>query len=300
MKYILIVLIAFALLVSCEEMEQVVQLDLPPIKSELVVECYLQAGKPYRLMLTETKGYFENLKDCPFVRKAIVVITHNGVKDTLKEALFLNDDCDPNYIIPYGFIPYISEDTTRFYNYGSTTLCPLDYSQPFTVEVWDTTGNRYATATTQFKPVIPITTFRTEYNNSGEAYCLFGCKDIVGEANYFRMTLHEVSLTKPGEGQIPIPVAKNPKFDRVVSDQGIFGGSDVLHGTGYDFEQGDTLIGTIYHIDKAFYDYLRSSRDAQSSNGSPFGQAGVVKSNVQGGQGIFTYMSFDRDTLYVP
>lgn len=303
MKNTILILTSFLLLFlvfSCEEMEQVVQIELPPIESELVVECYLEAGKPYRLFLTETKGYFEDLDDCPFVRKAIVVITHNGVKDTLDEAYFINDDCDPDYFIPYGFIPFISGDSTRFYNYGSNTICPLDYTQPFTVEVWDTINNRYATATTQMIPPVEITTFRTEYNNSAEAYCLFGCQDDPNTTNYYRMLLHEKSLTKKGDGPFPLPVARNPEFDRVVGDQGIFGGTDVLHGTGYDYKQGDTLIGTLYHIDGPFYEYLRSSKNAQSSNGNPFGQSAVVISNVQGGEGIFTFLSYKRDTLIVP
>ena len=102
-------------------METVVQIEMPPIQKELVIECYLEAGKPYRLMLTETKDYFENLNDCPFVRGATVVISHNGLRDTLTEAPFFNNNCDPNDIIPYGFFPFLNHDSTRFFNFGSNT-----------------------------------------------------------------------------------------------------------------------------------------------------------------------------------
>jgi len=299
-KNIAILLLFLGLVIACEDMEQVVEIELPPVEKELVIECYLEAGQPYRLLLTETKDYFEDLTACPFVRDAIVVISHNGQQDTLQEATFFNDNCDPNDIVPYGFIPYISPDSTRFYNYGSSTVCPLSYNQPFTVEVWDTANNRFATATTQFRPPVDITTFETSYNNAGKAYCLFGCKDDPAVSNYFRMTMHQTSLTKAGDGAIPLPVQRKPEFDRVVGDEGLFGNNDVLHGTNFKYDQGDTLIGTIYHIEKEYYDYLSSTRDAESTNGSPFGQPGTIKSNVQGGRGVFTFLSYKRDTLIVP
>lgn len=300
MRYIIGSLAIFFLLFSCENMETVVEIELPPIEKELVIECYLEAGKPYRLMLTETKDYFEDLNACPFVRKAIVVITHAGVRDTLQEAFFFNDNCDPEDVIPYGFVPYLSADSTRFFNYGSTTLCPLDYSAPFTVEVWDTAGNRYATATTQFVPPSPIHEFYAEFNNSGKAYALLSTLDDIATEDYYRLMLHEKSLTKRGEGGLPIPVARRPRFDRTLDDQGIFSGQAVTTASNYRFDSGDTLIGTIYHLDQAYHDYLESVEDAQRANASPFGQPAAVKTNVIGGRGIFAFLSYDRDTIYVP
>lgn len=299
MKY-LIYLLGFFLLFSCEEMETVVEIELPPIEKELVIECYLEVGQPYRLLLTETKDYFEDLTACPFVRKAIVVISHAGVKDTLKEALFFNDNCDVNDFIPYGFLPYLSPDSTRFFNYGSTISCPLDYTQPFTVEVWDTINDRYATATTQFLPPSPILDFKAEFNNSGKAYALLSTQDDPITVDYYRLLLHERSLTEQGDGLLPIPVARRPRFDRVLDDGGIFNGNSVTTASNYRFESGDTLIGTIYHLEKNYHDYLESVRDAQSANNSPFGQPAAVMSNITGGTGIFTFLSYDRDTIYVP
>ncbi|WMX13022.1 DUF4249 family protein [Aureispira sp. CCB-E] len=299
MRY-LVCLSLFLVLIACEDMETVVEVELPPIEKKLVIECYLEAGQPYRLLLTETKDYFDDLKACPFVRKAIVVITHGGIKDTLNEAFFFNDNCDVDDIIPYGFLPYLSPDSTRFFNYGSTSLCPLDYTQPFTVEVWDTISNRYATATTQFLPPSPILDFKTEFNNSGKAYALLTTEDDPNTENYYRLVLHETSLTKKGEGLLPIPVGRKPRFDRVLDDGGIFNGNVVTTASNYRFESGDTLIGTIYHLEKHYHDYLESVRDAQGANNSPFGQPAAIQSNITGGTGIFTFLSYDRDTIYVP
>lgn len=295
-----ILLLCFVLLFSCEEMETVVEIELPPIEKQLVVECYLEAGKPYRLLLTETKDYFDSLTACPFVRKAIVVITHAGIRDTLEEAFFFNDNCDVNDIIPYGFLPYLSSDSTRFFNYGSGQLCPLDYSQPFVVEVWDTINDRYVTATTQFIPPSPIYEFKTEFNNKGKAYALLSTFDNINTEDYYRLMLHEASLTQDKDGVLPIPVARRPRFDRTLDDGGVFAGKAVTTASNYRFESGDTLIGTVYHLDKAYHDYLESVRDAQSANNSPFGQPTAIKSNIEGGTGIFAFLSYDRDTIYVP
>lgn len=299
MQY-LILFLSFLLLISCEEMETVVEIELPPIEKELVIECYLEAGQPYRLLLTETKDYFDDLTACPFVRKAIVVLTHGNVKDTLAEAPFFNDNCDVNDFIPYGFLPYLSPDSTRFFNYGSTTVCPLDYVQTFTIEVWDTMNDRYATATTQFIPPSPILDFKTEFNNSGKAYALLSTQDDPNTEDYYRLLLHQTSLTKQGDGLLPIPVGRKPSFDRVLDDGGIFNGNSVTTASNYNFESGDTLIGTIYHLEKSYHDYLESIRDAQAANNSPFGQPAAIQSNITGGTGIFTFLSYVRDTIYVP
>ncbi|MCH2023882.1 MAG: DUF4249 domain-containing protein [Saprospiraceae bacterium] len=296
----LIIIIAFLVALSCEDMETVIEIEMPPIEKELVIECYLEAGKPYRLMLTETKNYFDNLDECPFVRNAIVVITHAGQRDTLTEAIFFNDNCDPNDIIPYGFWPYLNHDSTRFFNYGSNTLCPHDFDNSFTVEVWDTTG-RFAMSTTQFIPESPIEQFFSDSNNSGEYYALLSTMDDINTTDFYRFVLHKTSLTKKrSNGVASIPVARNPKFDRTLDDGGVFAGKEVTTASNYRFKSGDTLIGTIYHIDKTYHDYLESVGDAQSANASPFGQPAVVKSNIIGGQGIFAFLSYDRDTIVVP
>ena len=298
MKNILLyILILFGLL-ACEDMETVVEIELPPVEKELVIECYLEPGQPFRLLLTETKDFFGDLDACPFVRNATVVLSYNGQKDTLEEAAFFNNNCDPNDIIPYGFIPFINQDSTRFYNYGSTQLCPLDYQTTFSIEVWDTNG-RYATASTLLIPPSDIYNFVVDSNSSGKFYALLSTLDDIATEDYYRMVLHKTSLTKRNNTN-SIPVARRPKFDRTLDDGGVFAGNQVTPASNYRFESGDTLIGTVYHISKAYHDYLESVEDAQSANNSPFGQPAVVKSNIVGGQGIFAFLSYDRDTLLIP
>ena len=107
---------------SCDSFERNIDIDLPEVERQLVVECYLRVGEPYRLLLTETKGYFDPLDECPMVRGAVAVIEHAGRRDTLIEAVYLGECTltNPN------FIPYFDDSRTRFYNYGSAAICPLD------------------------------------------------------------------------------------------------------------------------------------------------------------------------------
>jgi len=44
---------------------------------------------------------------------------------------------------------------------------------------------------------------------------------------------------------------------------------------------------------------LETIDDAQDSNGNPFAQPGAIVDNIDGGIGIFTFFSYDRDTLII-
>ena len=62
-------------------------------------------------------------------------------------------------------------------------------------------------------------------------------------------------------------------------------------------KEGDTIYNTIFHIDRAYYNFWESTFNAVSSNGNPFGQPSAVISNLEGNAGaigIFTGLSYDR------
>jgi len=278
---------------SCRSLENPIDLTLEETPNELVVECYLEAGKPYRLLLTETKDYFDVANACPFVRDAIVIIKHNGLIDTLQEAPFDSRACS-------SIKPYWNKDSTRFYNYSSMQTCPHDYHNDFVLEVWDTAHSRYATATTQLLPAVPISNFRTEYNKDSMSDCLIACNDNLTQNNYYRITIHKDRLSKKDTQSIFKYTAENPYLDEVLYDQAIYSNGLIVQTTDYIFYRTDSLIGTIYHIDKAYHDYLLTSQEAINSNLTPFTQPTAISSNISGGNGIFTGLSYDRDTVYIP
>jgi hypothetical protein len=102
--------------------------------------------------------------------------------------------------------------------------------------------------------------------------------------------LHENSLTDS------IPQQDFTTNDDYVDDKVI------VFGTGYDFKEGDTIYNTMFHIERAYFDFWESTFNAISSNGNPFGQPSSIISNVQGDAGaigIFTGLSYDRVTTVV-
>jgi hypothetical protein len=295
---IFIFFVSLLVMSGCKKLENTIEIDLEAGPNELVVECYIEAGQPFHLLLTETKDYLDIVNLCPFVRNAIVLIRHNGVTDTLKEAPYTGSGCS-------SILPYFNLDSTRFFNYGTGVICPFDYNSDFVLEVWDTINDRYVTAVTKLIEPAPISNFQvvfdgTEQNGDSVAYCILGCVENSNTLDYYRMTVHKSSLFTEDNNSLFKYIATNPYFDQVMYDQAIFSGPEVLHVSGYDFYRTDTVIGTIYHIDKAYYDYLLTSRNAEQANLNPFIEPSGVLSNVQGGHGIFTFLSFGRDTLYIP
>lgn len=278
---------------ACQKLENTIDLGLEPSENKLVVECYLEPGQPYRLLLTETKDYFDSLTSCALIRNAIVVIKHNGHHDTLSEATYSGNDCADIF-------PFWNGTFTRFFNYGSGTICPHDLDHDFSLEVWDTTNDRHVTAKTRLLPTVRVTEFNVTFDEDTIASCYLGCKDAPHEENYYRFTLHKTSLTKPSVGTIFPNVERNPYFDELLNDRFISAGGTILHASDYEFFRTDTLIGSIYHIEKAYYDYLETSRSAENANLSPFVQPSAIVSNIDEGHGIFTVLSYQRDSLYIP
>lgn len=277
---------------ACSSLEQNIDLDLPQVPRELVVECYLEPGQPYRVLLTETKGYFDDLNECPMVRGATVIIRHAGRADTLQEAPYIGDCTlqNPN------FVPFFNDFRTRFYNYGSSTICPLSYDQDFSLEIIDHQGNRRATATTRMRPPLELDSLTATFNAAGnKAFAFIKTKtDDPQTADYYRIVLHKGRLYKE-EGFFN--TAKRPEFISLISDANFFNGKTIAWGTGFEYEEGDTLIATLYRVEEGYYTYLRLMRN--SENVGPFSQPPVIRSNVSGAFGIFTHLSYDRDTLIV-
>jgi hypothetical protein len=290
---ILITLFSILTFYSCDSLERDIDLNLPEPDRIMTVECYLIAGEPYRVLLTETKGFFEDLNACPLVKGATVIIKHNGVADTLRESFYFSDNCPPDSL--FGFIPYFNADFTRFYNYGSNTICPLDYDNDFELEVFDPQGNRHAIAKTKFLRPVPINDMAISFKDT-MASLIVSAPDDINTVDFYRLMLHKGSLTDTAGF---FNICKDPVFDLSIDDARFFNNGVIAFGTGYDFNIGDTLITSIYHIEKEYHDYLETIADAETANFSPFAQPSRILTNIQGGQGIFTSLSFTRDTVII-
>ena len=253
------------------DLEKDVDLDLPTYENKLVVECYLEVGQPIVAIISESVGFFAE-PGLPTISGATVNITHQGQNYELNEGVFTN---------PTG---------SKFYNYGSNSVCPANYNEDFTIIVSDGNG-RIVTATTQILEPILIDTLEVVWMPEDPTMALVFTRfqDPSNEENYYRRMFQSGGILGEGENE----------QDFTTTDNFSTSDNEIVYGTGFDFMKGDTVISTLFHIDKDYYDFQESVQDAINSNGNPFGQPGVIKSNIEGGLGIFTGVSFDRKILII-
>lgn len=271
------ILLAFAIaLTSACNLEKEIDLDLPLYDGQLVVECYLEPGKPFTLLLSRSAGFFEPFStetDQFFneilVDDAQVSIEHAGQTYALQEGIFFDFE------------------TKKIFNYSNPTFVPQSYNEDFQLHI-TTADGKTVTAKTRILPVVPIDSTVVKWDDSDTlALVLTFLTDDPGETNYYRRMLHESSLDSTAFQDFAVS-------DRVVENGRLF------FGTGYQFTDGDTLFHTVYHIDRAYYEFLESVRNAAIAGSSPFGTPGKLISNLEGDAGaigIFTGLSYDREMM---
>lgn len=253
------------LLASCD-LEQEVEVKLPAHESQLVVECYLEPGKPLRAVVLESVSYF-NDPELPLVPDAEVFITYRG--RTIK--------------LP--FSPVQNKQTGKYYTHRVSEKLDLQPGEVVTLEVKDGKG-RHVTGTTTIMGQVPIEAVEWKFNEKDKAYLLTSYQDNPDTENFYRYMVHRDSLSNSSQR------------DFISSDR-LTNGQRVSYGSGYDYEEGDTLVVSLFHIEQQYYDFLGSVSDARNANGNPFAQPSRIVSSVKGGIGIFTNLSYNRKTVVI-
>jgi hypothetical protein len=267
MKNLIILLFISALFLASCDLEKVVDIDLPEYTPQLSIEWYIEAGKPFQMTLTESVSYFDSAS-LPVINGALVVVSYNGISDTLRN----------------GF----RRDSNRLFNYFSNKLAPKQVGTVFTMYVKEIGGKgREARATTTLLPVAPIDSIRLLWNQSDTlASVITTIIDDPNQTNYYRRFLHKGTTRNAPESRAWFT-------DR----SGVNGRVSI--GSRFGYKKGDTVIITAYHLNKDYYDFIQSADNAEDANGSPFEQPSAIFSNIKGGIGIFTTIVADRDTLFI-
>ena len=250
------------------DMDKEIDLNLPEFESQLVVECYLENGKPYRATITESTSYFGRPEPI-LVPDATVIITHNGQADTLK------------------FNPSYDLEARKIYTHVSEKLVQGNVGDSYALQVFDSRGRR-ATGFTQFLPAIPIDSVQLSQNNENKFSLLAQFTDPGAMQNFYRFQIHRDSLSD------------HKRISDVYSNDRLYNGQKYAFGTSYRLDPQDTVFVTLYHMEPQYYDFISSMDEAQDANGNPFAQPSALKSTVQGGLGVFTTLSYDRKTVILP
>ncbi len=276
LKHILPVL-GIAFLTSCN-LTKDVEIDLPEYNRQPVVECYLEPGKPFRMLMTRSYAFFDTLGlSSNFIQNALlegalVTISYNGQTDTLKNQLS------------------IVTNPIKIYNYVGENLVPGTPGTVFDLNIRLADGGEITSSTTML-PIVPMDSIVVEFSPEGGplARILTYVTDDRNQENFYRRMLSLGSLDS------------FPDQDFIVTDR-FSQTALVVFGTGYDFEIGDTLINTFFHITPDYYDFKESVDLAVFGNLNPFAQPSPIKSNVRGSAnplGIFTPLVYDRDTSII-
>lgn len=266
-----------AFLAACN-LEKDVQIDLPEYNSQPVVECYLEPGKPFRLLLTRSYGFFDPLGlDSTFLDKtllsgAVVTIAYNGQVDTLFNQL--SAEIEP----------------LKLFNYTGQNLVPADVGMDYILNITMPDGKTITGKTTML-PQIPIDSVVVEWGPAQDTFArvLTYITDDLSQDNYFRRLLNYGSLDS-------IPEQDFLANDRAATTE------QIAFGTAYELVPGDTVFNTVFHITKAYYDYVESVQLAVFGNQNPFAQPSPIKSNVSGSAnplGIFTCLVYDRQMTVI-
>ncbi len=278
MKYApIFILFAFGWAMTSCNLEQEIDIQLPDYQGVPVLECYLEPGQPFTLLLSRSARYFDpfpafddNLLENILLDGATVRIRHKERDYRLRNELIFN--------------PF----TGKIFNYFSQETIPADFDNDFELFVTTKEGTTIEARTRILRPV-PMDSVIVQFREGDTlARVLTYLTDPPGVDNYFRRVLHKSSLDSLAQQDFVTD-------DRFVEDRIVF-------GTGYDFVEGDTVINTMFHIDVAYYNFLQSIFNARASNGNPFGQPGAIISNLKGSAGaigIFTGLSYDRKTTVI-
>lgn len=263
-------LLAVAALSSCD-LQKNIEVELPALPAQLVVECYLENGEVPRLTVTETVPYLATPEPVVPTDATVQLTLPGGQVETLR------------------FLPGLDPVSRKAFTHSGTRRLVARPGDTFRLEVTDTKGRR-VTGTATVPAPIPIDSVEYAFNSRPpefrEAYVLTNFRDPAGIGDYYRLQVHRDSIGPASE------------VDYDVEDR-LNDGKPFTLGTSYRFDPGDTLLVTLYHLDQPYYLFRQSVSDAQSANGNPFSQPSAIKSTVEGGVGVFTVLSYDRKQLII-
>ncbi|HOY08011.1 MAG TPA: DUF4249 family protein [Saprospiraceae bacterium] len=266
-----------AFLAACN-LTKDVDVVLPDYARQPVVECYLEPGKPFRLLLTQSYSFFDpfgldsSFLDKTLLQNAFVTISYNGRTDTLYNQLAFESN------------------PVKIFNYIGTNVVPASVGTEYVLNIVLENGGAI-TGRASMLPRVPIDSVVVSWSPDRDtlARVLTYITDDLNQTDYYRRMLHYSSLDSV------------PEQDFLVNDR-ISTEALIAFGTGYELTEGDTVFNTIFHISKEYHDYAESYQLAAAGAGNPFAQPSQIKSNVSGSAnplGIFTCLVYDRDTTII-
>jgi hypothetical protein len=271
-RWRLIPLVLLLSTMSCENLQQDIDVDIPTAPSQLVVECYLEPNRRAELTVSETAPYLSS--PVPSVPEDVTVVITGPNRQ--RELM--------TYEPGFNFL------TGKVYTHRGRNRFQINPGDEFTLEAKDTKGRR-VTGTAKMPADVPLDEVEFKFNDlppqQREAYVVARFRDPLATLDFYRFQIHRDSISQ------------DPETDYSIEDR-LNEGKEITLGTSYIFDPGDSLIISLYHLDEPYYRFLQSTQNARNANGNPFGQPAAVHSTVQGGVGVFTILNYKRRSLVIP
>lgn len=280
-KKVIHIVILFLILGSCRKAQEV-DLILPSYDGKLMVECYLEPGQNFKMLLTESVSYLESTIAKP-VKNALVTIKFRDKIVTLN----YNDR----------FIDV--KDSVKYFNYVNDEIqVPKDFEGVFELYITDEKGRVVNAFTKIAKPLILDSVYVTLTNNTRNLYAQIA--DDQREIRYYRFLIFQEQNQGVQTQSTIVDNQQNRQSPYIfnTSTQIIFKSKSDFFNTPTGIT--DSVALRAIEINKDYYDFLTSVYNAQNANGNPFAQPASIRSNITGGVGIFTGFSAVKATVKVP
>lgn len=271
-------------MISFLSCERDITVDLPQPEKQLVIEGYITPGAPAYIFISQTDAYFAPVDQTSLlnatVKDAIVTISDGFTVDTL--------------IAPLSSLGYLYVSPHITGEVGKTYFLRVE-----------TTDGKIATAVTYINNSVPLDSvwFKVQPGLDTLGWVWARISDPAAPGNNYRWFAKR--LGKDDDYIAPIGSVINDKFFNGLSFDFAFNRGSVPNSTAVDdeneeagnFKIGDTIVVKFATTTKESYDFWRAAETQVSSNGNPFGSPAPLKSNIEGGIGIWEGYSFTLDTI---
>lgn len=317
MKYIAFVIFVVAI-VSCQK---AIEIDLPEVEQEYVVEGRIETNTPPIVILSQTQGYFDEASVesvfGTFVHDAVITMTNSD-----GESFNLIEICSSS--IPDSLLDDVSAltgipaESLGFFDYCIyTSLDPNAMGEEkkfYHLEV-DIDG-KILTSSTKIPGKVPLdsTWFEVEgdLDSLGFVWAYLTDPDTVG--NYYRWYAQRINIhtygVEAGTVKDPFPIAPfgsifDDKFFNGLTFDFAYNRGEIGNLEGQDdegpeegyFKSGDTVVIKFCSTTRENFLYIRALENQAATAGSPFASPGNLPFNIEGGIGIWAGYAPAYDTL---
>jgi hypothetical protein len=267
-KYSFLIIAFIAILFSCTKE---ITVDVPLPEEKIVVEGWIEQGKPASVVITKNSPYFDTVN--------INTLIDMFVKDA---KVTLSDGTNTEELV------YTMNGFTwpLVYYKGNTILGEVGKTYSITVEA----NGKTLTSTTTIPQPMPLDSvwFKLDVNQDSLGYAWFRITDPANEANFYRIFTKRIGKDPdfvPDFGS----VTDDKYFNGLSFDFNLLRGETSYtnpdnnhHERGY-FKLGDTIVIRFCSIDKDHFDFWRAAEQAILTGSNPFVTPASIPTNIQGG-----------------